>query len=1140
MRGHPHSPPIGGLAALVGAVGPGDGTICRCESFDQATYLFTLSIVGHPKAAEKVICNVHQFHNVSLDSDAFRKVEQRQRRAYSRHRQAKIRAMSPMNEYAQRANAFIFGGDHRTGPAESAAAPLNITIVPSVGSEKKRKQREARTIAESSTTFPGSSAGLARGGGQVRVFGTETVAAAPAAAAERPLPPSTIMGAEVTKEVLSMEEMIDHFVDQWAPVEASDSSSSSSRAARRQRLTGPSDLGGGGGSDAGGGGGYVGGREDDIDLRSNSGWSLSNTHVTENATSAGDAEEEGSAAGALMPLIKDVVNRELRLEEDQTFVGVMDEDETVSELSYRDDQSGTLRTEITRASSHLYGFDLSSQYSNDGTQIPRSYRRILGGMNAGVLAFFMLILCIGIAAVSLKGIVSNTAPHVSPLGNEPWLCVWALICGVSAIAFGRSTSPLWCKFNPEEKGPEEKRHSSNPRIATASALLGASAAIASAILSIRQWESSRMYDFCTSDMIYSLPHNLDARQCKVTAECFADIHMPEPLPTVMPMVRVIGPYEDNWYTGTIPTEYGLLSEVTAFWLDRQKLSGTIPSQLGALKNATSHFSLVSSGLCSDIPTQVQALSVAGRAAAGIDGLSHPSEFDIITGNSIGTVCGWQSYMDQPPPSMDQRIVTIDGSTSTTNISFANNCGVALSSTIPTEFGLLTEVTVFDLSCCGLLTGELPSELGQLKKLHQGLQVQQNKLESTLPSQVRQNSSFTKSNSNPARRHHQHQLNYLAYFLIFFHYISSEQESQLTIIQTPPQLGRLTELRGIIGFGLNSFTGPIPSELGYLSKISVLAVNGTLVAASIPTELGKLVEACEFELCSSSLTSSIPTELGGLVGLGSSLSLYSNALSSTVPSELGRISKLASRFSLHTNSLKGMIPTQLGQVSFVRLGLQLQENQLSSSIPTELGSYNQLAQDFNLANNALASSIPTELGCLVQITSGLYLRDNLLSSKLPTELGFIQSLSTDLVLTNNGLGGAIPSEVGHLKVASRLLLGANHFQSMPTEFGSLKMVKDLVLLNNDFEDDLPTEIGNLNKMTSQLSLGRCDFPGALPTEIGNLVEMRSKFFMFEVSGARPISCMHEPACYFPCAHVRAIEPDFIFTLTQSKFTQTLAE
>ena len=62
---------------------------------------------------------------------------------------------------------------------------------------------------------------------------------------------------------------------------------------------------------------------------------------------------------------------------------------------------------------------------------------------------------------------------------------------------------------------------------------------------------------------------------------------------------------------------------------------------------------------------------------------------VTTGNSIGTVCGWDgSYMT------DSRFPTLDGATSPFSISY-NNQG--LTGTLPTQFGLMTEATKSSIS-----------------------------------------------------------------------------------------------------------------------------------------------------------------------------------------------------------------------------------------------------------------------------------------------------------------------------------------------------------------------------------------------------------------------------------------------------------
>jgi len=59
------------------------------------------------------------------------------------------------------------------------------------------------------------------------------------------------------------------------------------------------------------------------------------------------------------------------------------------------------------------------------------------------------------------------------------------------------------------------------------------------------------------------------------------------------------------YTGTIPTEIGLMSNLEdGFYLSRNALTGTIPTQIGMLTELRSDFVLSDNSLTGSIPSQV--------------------------------------------------------------------------------------------------------------------------------------------------------------------------------------------------------------------------------------------------------------------------------------------------------------------------------------------------------------------------------------------------------------------------------------------------------------------------------------------------------------------------------------------------------
>ena len=99
----------------------------------------------------------------------------------------------------------------------------------------------------------------------------------------------------------------------------------------------------------------------------------------------------------------------------------------------------------------------------------------------------------------------------------------------------------------------------------------------------------------------------------------------------------------------------------------------MPTELGRLNQVTKYFRFFANQLCDDVPTQVQALS------SGFSG-----GWQVTTGNSFGTICGWQSYM------ADSRFPTMDGSTGVTSIDY-NQQG--LTGTIPTEVSVCEVICV---------------------------------------------------------------------------------------------------------------------------------------------------------------------------------------------------------------------------------------------------------------------------------------------------------------------------------------------------------------------------------------------------------------------------------------------------------------
>lgn len=304
----------------------------------------------------------------------------------------------------------------------------------------------------------------------------------------------------------------------------------------------------------------------------------------------------------------------------------------------------------------------------------------------------------------------------------------------------------------------------------------------------------------------------------------------------------------------IPSELGQLTALTDYFgLHKNQFSGSIPSELGLLTHMTGHFKLSDNGyLCGSVPTQVSSLAAYVSS----------SSFDITTNNDeLGTACCHASIphperypcVPTPQPTPQPSVFTV-GSTASREalVALYTQCGGSswthklnwLASThpcdqdhvwygvtcntaasditeldllsnsligsLPTQLGLLTEMTAnFQLSA-NSLTGSVPTEIGLLTKLTEGLYLWGNSFTGNLPSELGQLTALTRSLS-----------------------VNFNQFSGLL----PSQLGKLTNLELELRGKSNQFSGSFPSELGLLTKlVNTFDFSHNLFCGDVPPEI----------------------------------------------------------------------------------------------------------------------------------------------------------------------------------------------------------------------------------------------------------------------------------------------------------------
>ena len=297
-------------------------------------------------------------------------------------------------------------------------------------------------------------------------------------------------------------------------------------------------------------------------------------------------------------------------------------------------------------------------------------------------------------------------------------------------------------------------------------------------------------------------------------------------------------------------------------------------------------------------------------------------------------------------------------------------------------------------------------------------------------------------------------------------------------------GRVTKVKMA-----NNLVGTLPSELGNLSELTRLELDGNKLHGAIPSELGNLSKLERLSLGFNSLSGSIPSQLGNLSQL-QSLVLVVNSLTGSIPSQLGNLSQLQA-LGLGFNRLSGPIPSQLGNLSQLQ-ALDLQANYLSGSIPSQLGNLSQL-ESLQLFRNSLSGSIPSQLGSLSNLTK-LWLGYNSLTGNIPSEIGNLSQLTELRLGGNNFTSGSVPSWITSTNFPSLRdlrLERANRTGTMPSALGNLSNLRVLHLSFNNFDSgSVPSWINNTNfPNLVHLHLFSTNRTGSIPTAIGDLSNLQ---------------------------------------------------
>ena len=447
----------------------------------------------------------------------------------------------------------------------------------------------------------------------------------------------------------------------------------------------------------------------------------------------------------------------------------------------------------------------------------------------------------------------------------------------------------------------------------------------------------------------------------------------------------------NWLSdGPLEEWNGVTTDVngrvTGLYLYGNRLSGSIPSELGSLTNLGT-LRLDNNRLSGPIPTELGGLTNLGILDLGDNRLSGPVPAEL------------------------------GGLTNLTTLSLYRN---QLSGEVPPELGILANLTWLDLQGNPGLSGPLPGSFTGLSSLRSlWLEGTQLCLPGNAEVQEWLRGVGNKSgvvNCDAADR---------AALVALYNATDgpnwADNANWLTDGPLEDWTGVTTDASGrVLGLDLagNQLSGPIPLELGDLANLEWLCLGYNQLTGQIPPTLGSIPNLQDLSLDDNQLSGSVPTSLGNLSNLRG-LYLQGNQLSGSVPISLGNLSNLRGLY-LQGNQLTGPIPSSLGSLTNL-YELFLGGNMLTGEIPSSLGNLANL-QWLYLSSNQLTGSIPSQLGNLANL-QWLYLGYNQLTGQIPSSLGNLANLQ-GLYLYGNELTGQIPSLLGNLANLGELFLDGN--------------------------------------------------------------------------------------------------------------------
>ncbi|XP_066338059.1 probable LRR receptor-like serine/threonine-protein kinase At3g47570 [Miscanthus floridulus] len=481
-------------------------------------------------------------------------------------------------------------------------------------------------------------------------------------------------------------------------------------------------------------------------------------------------------------------------------------------------------------------------------------------------------------------------------------------------------------------------------------------------------------------------------------------------------LKVINLRKNN-FTGVIPESLGNLSSLQEIYLTRNELEGTIPEGLGGLNNSLMFLDLGENHFSGSLPKtffNISSLILFRVTKNELHGML-PSDLGVHLPNLKYLRLGMNHFTGSLPASLANatEIYSLDisfnnftgsvppeiGKLCPDYISFDTNQLTATSAQDWKFVTFLTNCTrlrIFDVQD-NMLGAMLPSSVSNLSAQLQVLFVGYNEISGKIPFGIRNLVGLTQLELSNNR----------------FTGVLPESIGMLNSLQAlgfngnqltgflPSSLGNLTQLLHLYT-SHNMFEGALPTSLGRLQDLTVATFNNNKFTGLFPTVTLNISSlSFALDLSYNNFIGPLPPEVGSLTKLAY-LYIAGNNLSGSIPDAISNCQSLID-LRLDTNSFNGTIPASISKMKGLII-LTLDNNALSGPIPQELGLMDGL-KGLYLSRNNLSGSIPETFENMTSLDK-LDLSFNHLDGKVPLH-GVFSNVTGFLFDGNLGLCGGIP-------------------------------------------------------------------------------------------------------------------------------------